>query len=764
MNIRDFRIAVVSAQQIIVLTEATWSGLGSNNNWSTASNWTANRVPINTNNLIFAGSTRLTPTNDLSSFIANNISFAAGAGAFSISGNAFTQLNNSSITNNSSNTQTISNNIALSSGTAGGIIDCNLAAITLSGAISGANGLIKNGLKALTLSSQSNSYTGSTNITAGTLVAAKGIATGSFTALPLTANFSSTPSIGQTYRFFPGSTVQRYYSSSRSNGVTFTYPTSNNKVVSTSHGLPNGTAIYFSSITSVTGISINTRYYTVNATTNDFQLSATVGGTVLTLTTSASTARAIMSLSTSIGSVGFVDATNRVTLNAHGLTNGSAIYFSSIASTSGISINTVYYVINATTNDFQLAMTVGGIVVDLSTDGTGVLCKNAMLSLTNAGGNIGSYSSNASMLSVIGQLGATADTPSPLGGQTGGSVDINSTGDVIVFGARFTGNGNVYVYTFNGSNWIQRGAAFSGGAGEQIGNDVSINSDGTVIAISSANSENVKVYTWSGSAWVQRGATFTAGSGESALGYSISLNAAGDRLAIGAYLASSGGLAKVYSWSGSAWVQLGSTFIGSTVTPINTGVGYKVVLNTVGDRILITSLNGDSTSKGMGRVYSYSGSSWSQLGNDILGTVNNEQLGLSASMNAAGDVVALGSSANNKAKVYSLISSTWTQLGSDIIDANTTYFARSISLNAAGNRIAIGEPYFANALSSLGRVRIYDYNNSAWSQFGSDILGNAAFDSNGMAVALNSAGDRIIVGTPGTVSYQNYGYVRAFQI
>ena len=763
MNIRDFRIAVVSAQQIIVLTEGTWSGSGSNNNWSTASNWTANRVPINTNNLIFAGSTRLTPTNDLSSFIANNISFAAGAGAFSISGNAFTQLNNSSITNNSSNAQTISNNIALSSGTAGGIIDCNLAAITLSGAISGANGLIKNGLKALTLSSQSSTYSGSTSITAGTLIASKGIATGSFTAVPLTADFSSTPSIGQTYRFFPGSTVQRYYSSTRSNGVVFAY-LSDNKVKSTSHGLPNGTAIYFSSITSVTGISINTRYYTVNATTNDFQLSATVGGAVLTLTTSASTARAVMSLSTSIGSVGFVDSTNRVTLNAHGLTNGSAIYFSSIASTTGISINTVYYVIASTTNDFQLAATVGGGVIDLVADGTGVLCKNPMVSLTNAGGNIGSYSNNTSTLSVIGQLGTTADTPSPLGGQTGYSVDINAAGDVIVFGARFTGNGKVYVYAFNGSNWIQRGATFSGTAGEQLGNDVSINSDGTVIAMSSANSENVKVYTWSGSAWVQRGATFTAGSGESALGYSISLNAAGDRLAIGAYLASSGGLAKVYSWSGSAWVQLGSTFTGSTVTPINTGVGYKVVLNTVGDRILITSLNGDSTSKGMGRVYSYSGSSWSQLGNDILGTVNNEQLGLSASMNAAGDVVALGSSANNKAKVYSLISSTWTQLGSDIIDANTTYFARSISLNAAGDRIAIGEPYFANALSSLGRVRIYDYSNSAWSQFGSDILGNAAFDSNGTTVALNSAGDRIIVGTPGTVSYQNYGYVRTFQI
>lgn len=69
----------------------TWNGAGSDNNWSTAANWISGTVPVaaNTNNLVFAGTTRLSPVNDLaanSGFLA--IQFSAGAGNFSLSGNA----------------------------------------------------------------------------------------------------------------------------------------------------------------------------------------------------------------------------------------------------------------------------------------------------------------------------------------------------------------------------------------------------------------------------------------------------------------------------------------------------------------------------------------------------------------------------------------------------------------------------------------------------------------------------------------------------
>ena len=148
--------------------ERVWYGLGSSDNWSDAANWIGNTAPVNNNSLIFAGSTRLNPANNISALKVNNITFSADAGAFSIGGNAFTQLNNSRIVNYSNNSQTISNNIVLKTGTAGGTVNCDTAAIILNGIISGANALIKTGLNVLTLNGI-NTYTGGTVVNAGTI-------------------------------------------------------------------------------------------------------------------------------------------------------------------------------------------------------------------------------------------------------------------------------------------------------------------------------------------------------------------------------------------------------------------------------------------------------------------------------------------------------------------------------------------------------------------------------------------------------------------
>ena len=71
-----------------------------------------------------------------------------------------------------------------------------------------------------------------------------------------------------------------------------------------------------------------------------------------------------------------------VTKAAHGLVNGTVVSFSSILTTTGITANTNYYVVNATTNTFQLATTAGGSAIDLTgADGTGtfVLATNTLI-------------------------------------------------------------------------------------------------------------------------------------------------------------------------------------------------------------------------------------------------------------------------------------------------------------------------------------------------------------------------------------------------
>lgn len=71
--------------------------------------------------------------------------------------------------------------------------------------------------------------------------------------------------------------------------------------------------------------------------------------------------------------VNFDISTDAATLANHGLTNGSVIQFKTITTTTGISINTDYYIVNATTNTFQLSLSLGGSVIDLTgANGTGV--------------------------------------------------------------------------------------------------------------------------------------------------------------------------------------------------------------------------------------------------------------------------------------------------------------------------------------------------------------------------------------------------------
>lgn len=69
--------------------------------------------------------------------------------------------------------------------------------------------------------------------------------------------------------------------------------------------------------------------------------------------------------------VTFTDVGDIVTFAGHGIPNGTRVSFSSITSTTGITTYTMYYVINATTDTFQLSLTNGGSAIALTTNGSG---------------------------------------------------------------------------------------------------------------------------------------------------------------------------------------------------------------------------------------------------------------------------------------------------------------------------------------------------------------------------------------------------------
>ena len=392
------------------------------------------------------------------------------------------------------------------------------------------------------------------------------------------------------------------------------------------------------------------------------------------------------------------------------------------------------------------------------------------------------------------QLGLDIDGEAS-GDQSGYSVSMNAAGNRIVIGApsndgNDTGNtarGHARTYSWDGNTWIRMSSVDLDGeaTGDNFGVSVSMNATGNRMAIGAPGNDgsgtdrgHVRVYSWNGSSWDQLGLDIdgeVAGGANSFFGVAVSMNAAGDRLAVSAFGNDSSGTdrgeVRVYSWNGSSWVQLGQDINGEAIGDY---LGRSVSMNAAGDRLAVSAIYNDGnglSNSGHVRVYSWNGSSWDQLGLDIDGEAANDESGSSVRMNAAGDRIAIGAFVNGinrgHVRVYSWNGSSWNQLGLDIDGAavgDSSGF--SVSMNAVGDRIAIGAIYHDGAGTDIGHVRVYSWNDSSWVQLGPDMDGEAASDSSGYSVSMNAAGNRVAVSAiynDGN-SLPNSGHVRVYRL
>jgi hypothetical protein len=74
---------------------------------------------------------------------------------------------------------------------------------------------------------------------------------------------------------------------------------------------------------------------------------------------------------TTVTACTFTDSGDLVTASSHGLSDGWTVVLQTIVTTTGASVNVRYYVISSTSSTFQLAATVGGSAIALTTNGTG---------------------------------------------------------------------------------------------------------------------------------------------------------------------------------------------------------------------------------------------------------------------------------------------------------------------------------------------------------------------------------------------------------
>jgi hypothetical protein len=323
--------------------------------------------------------------------------------------------------------------------------------------------------------------------------------------------------------------------------------------------------------------------------------------------------------------------------------------------------------------------------------------------------------------------------------------------------------GATQVWPFSG--WRQLGFTLLGNAaGDEFGRSVTINASGNRIAVGAPlndaggnNAGAIRVLDWNGTNWSQIGneilgvAAPNPGSG---IGRSLAMSADGNILAI----SSNSGRSQVYQWNGIAWAQMGSNI---------SGAGSAISLSADGAILVIGTPDG-SNFTGYVQVYDWNGTSWIQRGANI--TEAQSRLGFSVDLSDDGGRLVIGArdtSGDNtgNTRVLEWNGSDWVRLG-DIIQGQRTANQEgwSVAINSTGNRIATGARLHAVPTRGAGNTRIFEWNGTAWVQMGSDINGDALDDWSGVSVALNSAGDILAIGSQQADSGgTDSGHVRVYK-
>ena len=290
------------------------------------------------------------------------------------------------------------------------------------------------------------------------------------------------------------------------------------------------------------------------------------------------------------------------------------------------------------------------------------------------------------------------------------------------------------------------------------------------------NNANLSVqYTTIFPTWTQMGSDIDGEAAGDKFGHSVSMSSDGTRMAIGGIYndgtAFNAGHVRVYAESGGTWTQVGQDIDGEAAADY---FGYSVSMSSDGTRVAIGTGFNDGTGYNAGhvRVYAESGGTWTQVGADIDGEAANDSFGQSVSMSSDGTRVAIGArmadddagNAVSHVRVYAESGGTWTQVGSDIEgEAAYDYFGWSVSMSSDGTRVAIGAYGNNGNGSDAGHVRVYAESSGTWTQVGQDIDGEAAYDYSGYSVSMSSDGTRVAIGARANDgSPYNAGHVRVY--
>jgi hypothetical protein len=331
--------------------------------------------------------------------------------------------------------------------------------------------------------------------------------------------------------------------------------------------------------------------------------------------------------------------------------------------------------------------------------------------------------------------------------------------------------------------WNQLGSDINGLlVNEQTGTSISLNSDGTILAVSAPRAMDngvmkgkVRVFEWNNASWIQKGSDIVGSAQGDIFGESISISTDGNVLVIGApnylnpaYLSPTGptGYVRVFEWNGSDWMQRGTDISGDAPNDV---AGSSVSLNANGTIIGISFPGfdgGNGANSGAIRIYEWNDSEWMQKGQDIVGPTSDAYIG-NISLNASGNIVAIGDTSDDtngtnagNVKIYEFNGTTWIQKGSTI-SGNTTLQGHGsvLAIDDSGTTLITGGFSFTNG--AIGYAIIYTWNGTNWIQKGQTLLSNIGSDFFGTSVDISADGS--IIGVGGLIGSNNTGHARIYK-
>ena len=300
--------------------------------------------------------------------------------------------------------------------------------------------------------------------------------------------------------------------------------------------------------------------------------------------------------------------------------------------------------------------------------------------------------------------------------------------------------GNVRVYHFTSGSWTQMGSDIDGeSANDNFGLSVALSDDGQTLVVGSRGHDTdtynetgaiyIYEYDSANNRWIEKGDHIVGKESTNyKLGNSVSINGDGTIIAGSSrQFDNSKGETRVFQYTPTgvtSWTELGSGILGESNSDNS---GQSISLDRSGYKIAIGAVNNDGGGNNSGHVrvfrYTPSGvSSWTQVGADINGESASDYFGDAVSLSADGFTLAVGARQNEGGGstrggvyVYKFTpteTTSWTQFRTDIDGgtSNSAFWGESVSISKDGTRVVGGACLADDGPgSNAGLMKVFDF-------------------------------------------------------